>query len=592
MRIRLILIFLGIVLLGGSGCGVMNEVTDEQEDSPSEDTLLNELSENKRVEYQFKFIEAVKLRLMGNNSEALEYLTQCSEIKPSSPDPYYQKSLIASQIDEYQQAINFGKKAVEYAPDNKWYRTNLAELYLRQEEHDSSRIQYEYLVEELDVNELDVLFKLAQLYQKTDNFQKALEYYNTVEERVDLNERVSQLKKSIYVKIGEKEKAVNEVKKLIEHFPDKSQYYGELAELYATFNEYDKAKEMYDRLFELDSTNKLGQMSLVRYYNEKGQPDKALETYESKVIPHKSIDFRNKMLIFMDFLQDPKQLSKNLDQFKQSLDTLSSYYPKKMEVEALYADLYLKTNNYREAADHLKTLATSSQNKYIYWDQLLSIYSYLGEFEKMFQYGRKAIKTYDNKPRIFLLTGIGALQTDKPEKAVTLLEEGLQHIQDNRSLKVQFYTQLGEAYHKTEDYEQSDQYFKKVLELDPDNKVVLNNYSYYLSQRDEKLEKALDYTTRIIRDEPDNPIYLDTYAWILFKMGKYEKAKKFIEKAMENGGDDDAEILEHYGDILYKTGNEEKALQIWKQSKNMGNQSEQLNYKLENESLPSNTEKD
>jgi tetratricopeptide (TPR) repeat protein len=544
------------------------------------------LSENKKIEYRYKYIEAVRLKLMGNTSEALEYLTQCSEIRPNSPDPYYQKSLIATQIEEIQEAVRYGKMAVNYGPNNKWYRLNLANLYVRTEVIDSARMQYSYLVEEMNINELDIVFKLAQLLQKTDHYQEALEYYNLIEDRIGVNERISQLKKMSYAKIGEKEKAYNEIKKLIEKYPDESSYYGMLAELYATFNEFEKAEKMYDRLFEVDSTNELGHMSLVKYYDKQGHVEKALDVYISKVIPNKSINFRNKMMIFMNFLQQPKKLTQHASNFENSLDSLDKIYPGKLEVDALYADLYLKTKEFRKAADYLQTLATSPESKYIYWNQLLSIYSFLGNFDEMFRYGKKALKTFDNKPRIYLLSGIGAMQTNRPDTAITLFQKGLKHVRDNKSMEVQFYTQLGEAFHQTENYVQSDRYFKKVLEMDPDNKMVLNNYSYYLSLRGENLKKALGYSHRVIQDEPTNPIYLDTYAWILFRMGKYKEAKKYIKKAIKNGGNEDADIMEHYGDILYKNGQEEKAIQIWEKAKKMGNHSEQLNYKITNENLP------
>jgi tetratricopeptide (TPR) repeat protein len=586
MRLNVGILLAGIILLAGSSCNVIDNLGSTGENESLKDTVAPQLSENKKIEYRYKYIEAVRLKLMGNTSEALEYLTQCSEIRPNAPDPYYQKSLIATQIEEIQEAVRYGKMAVNYGPNNKWYRLNLANLYVRTEVIDSARMQYSYLVEEMNINELDIVFKLAQLLQKTDHYQEALEYYNLIEDRIGVNERISQLKKMIYAKIGEKEKAYNEIKKLIEKYPDESSYYGMLAELYATFNEFEKAEKMYDRLFEVDSTNELGHMSLVKYYDKQGHVEKALDVYISKVIPNKSINFRNKMMIFMNFLQQPKKLTQHASNFENSLDSLDKIYPGKLEVDALYADLYLKTKEFRKAADYLQTLATSPESKYIYWNQLLSIYSFLGNFDEMFRYGKKALKTFDNKPRIYLLSGIGAMQTNRPDTAITLFREGLKHVRDNKSMEVQFYTQLGEAFHQTENYVQSDRYFKKVLEMDPDNKMVLNNYSYYLSLRGEKLKKALGYSHRVIQDEPTNPIYLDTYAWILFRMGKYKEAKKYIKKSIKNGGNEDADIMEHYGDILYKNGQKEKAIQIWEKAKKMGNHSEQLNYKITNENLP------
>lgn len=581
---------MGVILIGSSGCKIFTSVNQEKKETVATDTALREIPESKSIEYRYKYIEGVKMKLLGSSSDALELFNQCSKIRPHAPDPYYQMSMIADQLDEYHEAVNYGKKAVQYGPDNKWYRLHLANIYLHHQVLDSARMQYEYLVEEIKTEDMDIIFRLAQLNQKTDRYQEALNLYNQLEQRVGDNERISLLKKDVYAKIGEKEKAYQEIQNLIEKDPDNTQYYGMLAELYATFDDYDRAEKMYDKLFQLDSTNRLGQMSLVKYYNNKGRTEKAMDTYIEKVIPNKSIDFRNKMLIFIEFLREQENPSLYIDRYKTALDSMSHYYSGKHEIQALYADLYLKVNKFKEASEHLEVLVNKKEAKYVYWDQLLSIYSYLGEFRAMYEYGQKGIKLFDRKPKLYLLTGVGALQVDKADSAAVLLEKGIQYIENDKAMRVQFYTQLGEAFHQLENYEKSDRYFKKVLEINPNNKLVLNNYSYYLSLRGEKLNKALGYSQRVIKKEPNNPVYLDTYAWILYKMGEYKKAKKYIEKAIENGGVDDGDIMEHYGDILFKSGNKEKAYKIWEQSKNLGNNSEKLNYKLENKSLPNRSD--
>lgn len=43
---------------------------------------------------------------------------------------------------------------------------------------------------------------------------------------------------------------------------------------------------------------------------------------------------------------------------------------------------------------------------------------------------------------------------------------------------------------RTKNYERSDSSYEAALEIDPNNATVLNNYAYYLSERDDKLEKA------------------------------------------------------------------------------------------------------
>ena len=163
-----------------------------------------------------------------------------------------------------------------------------------------------------------------------------------------------------------------------------------------------------------------------------------------------------------------------------------------------------------------------------------------------------------------MFKGLAEMSLNRNEDAIQSFNTGLRKSGENRELKIQFFTFLGDAYRNLGNNEKSDEAFEKVLRMDPTNMIVLNNYSYYLSIRKERLEKAEEYSRLTIEREPDNPTYLDTYAWILYNKGDYEKALKFIKRAYENGGSKNPEILEHYGDILLALGKVEDALLYWK----------------------------
>ena len=587
-RSRSVVFLIAASMLLFVGCSSMKKTAkkDVEKEKIEVDTALRELSADQQIEYQFKFVEATKLRLLGQNSDALELFQQCADLRPRAADPYYQMSLIASQINEPDEAVKNAKKAVRYAPGNKWYRLHLANLHLQSNNLDNALTQYQFLVQNKTIEDLDILFRLAQLYQKNEKFREALEYYNTIETRVGFNEQIAILKKMIYTRLGEKEKAVGQVKELIGHFPDDARYYGMLAELYATFKEYDKAGKMYDKLFAIDSTNNLGQLSMVKYYNQQEKYGKALDILSQQVIPNSNVDFRDKMLMVMNFLSDNKRLNRYQYKVHAVLDSMNKYHPGKDEIHAMYADYYLKQNEYKKSVEHLKTLAEGQNGKYIYWDQLLSVYSLTSQFRNMFRYGLKAIDAYPRKPRLYLLTSIGALQINKADTARTLLEEGESYLGSERQVKIQYYTQLAEANYNTNKYQQAWKYFEKVLGMDPDNTLVLNNYSYYLSVRGEQLDKARRYSKKVIRQEPKNAVYLDTYAWILYKQGKYNQARKYIDKAIRNGGYDDADIVEHFGDILFRTGHVNQAVKQWKKSRSLGNRSDRIEYKISHQQMP------
>ncbi|MGM0497176.1 MAG: tetratricopeptide repeat protein [Bacteroidota bacterium] len=578
--------FVSIILFAFlfSGCGSVFQSTDSKDEAKADTVEIEELSQEEQLRYQYSLVEGLKQKALKNYSHAISYFYKCLEIQPNSPAVQYQVSLVNNLLEQPDLALQYGKKAVENAPENKYYREHLFQLYLRNEQPKEAIKQYEYLVENKQAK-TEHFYDLAQLYRETNQYNKAIEMLNKVEKRTGINEQIQVLKKALYTKTGNEEKAIAEVKKLIDNFPKETRYYGMLAELYASYQMYDKADKMYDRLFEIDSTNYMGQVSLVEYYKSQGKYDEALNQYEL-IIDHDKIDFGTKFLVFMKFLEDRNVYLQNNDKMILLLDSLSSFYPDKDEVHTLYTDLYLKTNKYDKAIDHLEVLVKSENERPVFWEQLLSLYSYNNEFEKMYKYGVKSLEQYTDKSRLFLFTAIGANQTNRSDTAATILKEGLETVESDEDMKIQYYTQLGEAYKNLNKHENSDKYFEKVLEMDPENLLVSNNYSYYLSLRGEKLERARELIENAIQQEPNSAIYLDTYAWVLYKLEKYDKAEKHIEKAIRNGGSEDHEVLEHYGDILFKNGKEDKALQQWKKSKSAGNDSDEIEYKIENQKIP------
>ncbi len=121
--------------------------------------------------------------------------------------------------------------------------------------------------------------------------------------------------------------------------------------------------------------------------------------------------------------------------------------------------------------------------------------------------------------------------------------------------------------------------------MDSNNTVALNNYSYYLSERNERLDQALIMSAKSNKLEPNQATYLDTYAWIYYKLERYEEAKTWMEKAIVYGGSGSGVILEHLGDIHFKLGDIDEAIKFWKKAREVGGASEFLEKKITEKKL-------
>ena len=161
--------------------------------------------------------------------------------------------------------------------------------------------------------------------------------------------------------------------------------------------------------------------------------------------------------------------------------------------------------------------------------------------------------------------GVAFSNKKEHESSINTLIKGKEFIFDNEPLVSDFYSLIGNAYHELNNHPLSDEAYEKALQHNPNNTYVLNNYSYYLSIREEKLFLAKDMIVKCIEltvNEP-NPSFIDTYAWILYKLGEYSLARIEIEKAIELEQNSSV-ILDHYGDILRALGFVSEAKLQWK----------------------------
>ncbi len=71
--------------------------------------------------------------------------------------------------------------------------------------------------------------------------------------------------------------------------------------------------------------------------------------------------------------------------------------------------------------------------------------------------------------------------------------------------------------------------YRKVLGIDADNVVALNNLAFLLTE--EKDPKGLEYAEHAHRLAPFNPNILDTYGWSLMRNGQAARGAKLLQMA-------------------------------------------------------------
>ena len=92
------------------------------------------LSPSDQRKYEYYFLEAVRLEQQGHYDEAYEMLRHCLSLCPTAPSALFKMANYHFALNQKEQAAAALLAAVKGAPDNYWYKQNLAAYYQSNQE--------------------------------------------------------------------------------------------------------------------------------------------------------------------------------------------------------------------------------------------------------------------------------------------------------------------------------------------------------------------------------------------------------------------------------------------------------------------------
>lgn len=131
--------------------------------------------------------------------------------------------------------------------------------------------------------------------------------------------------------------------------------------------------------------------------------------------------------------------------------------------------------------------------------------------------------------------------------------------------KIYLYFLRGTIDDKAGKKDEAETWFRKVLDIDPNNAQTLNYLAYMYAERGIKLQDALTMIKKAVDLDPQNYAYLDTEGWIYFKQGEYAMAESLLEKAVERNATDPT-LHDHLGQALEKQGKLKPAVEQWERA--------------------------
>ncbi len=562
-------------------CGTARQQVVVPEDPPV--ARAEPVSEKDQLQSTALLIEGIQQKNLGNLERAIVSFDDAIAKDPNNDAAYFELSRVHATMHAFEDALHSANKAIGLDPDNKQYRLLLADIHVLQDDISKAIGVYEQLALDNPDNP-DIQKTLVSAYLVDDRFDEAIRVLEYIETLVGFSKDVSIQKQKIWVNQGEFEKAIQEAEQMIRFYPEEIMFYELLGDLYMETGRMDKARDIYQEILAIEPDSHLARLLLADYYHEQNQPDSAF-VFLKEAFRNQDMEMDGKGRIIFSYMHWSEEDPAFLEQALELTEILLDVHPDDPESYLIKGDLLVRGGQNEQARDMYLRGARMDPSSLSVWQQILSLDLQLGDFEGMREHSDEALEYFIEQPIIFLFNGLAHMQLKDYQSAASSLEYGLVLAVADEDLQQDFLTMLGDTYFYLDAHEESDKYYEKALERNPANATALNNYSYHLALRKERLDEALEMSEESLRLQPDNAAFMDTYGWIHYQLGNYRKAEEWISRALEYSDPASAAILEHYGDVLYKLEEKEQALIYWEKALESGNGSDFLHKKIQDRTL-------
>lgn len=406
-------------------------------------------------EFQDNYYESLKQKGIENYDKAIIALEKCLALEPNNPVVFFElgKNYLAQK--KYKEAYDNFEKVTKIDPQNRWAWHGMYDVCYDTKDY----IQAIVLVQKLVEFKNDYKEDLVSLYMKTNQFDKALDLINELNETVGKSEKrelykADILKDAKYQSV-EKVDLLNKIKK---NPKDESNYIS-LIYMYSQSNQEEKALEIAQKLEKEIPTSDWAQVSLFKFHLNNNDGEKAVKAMNI-VLPSNKIDSRIKHRILNEFLI----FTKNNPQHEPDLDKAIGYFSndKDVKVSKEIAKFYYSKKEWNKAQKYLEMHLKSSIEDIESQLLLLQANVELLQFDKVSKRADEMIQLYPNQPEFYYYAGLGNNQLGNFKKAKEFLETGVDFIIDDTSLEINFYVQLGEAFNGLGDMKKKEQYFSKA----------------------------------------------------------------------------------------------------------------------------------
>ncbi len=527
-----------------------------------------------------KLLGRVYLRSLGDMQEG----TQSDEV-------------LKLAIAEYETISRLEPKSVED-------HLLLGQLYTLDKQPAKGKAEFE-AARNLDPGSEDAVLNLARLYGEQGETKQSIKVLESVPES-QRSEKIEFALASSYDEERDTQDAIAAYKSLLAAQPDNADAARALARDYMLNGDNAGAMAIYKKMSQADPTDAFALVRLADLERRTGDYTGALASLDKA----------------QAFVKDSPSLANEL-QFNRALveDTLNHYDEaeailEKLEAASFHGDNHYTdeernnrsvfldrlANVYREQGKTAQAVETYRKmvdlgGEYVArgYQFMIDTYRDAHDFPKALEAAQEAAKQQPNNRDLKLILAAQLCDNGKTEEGLKLAAAQLNNTAADRDVyldiaqmqqRLKNYSQASDAIDKAEKlaakpddrifiyferasllqsekhYDEAEESYRKVLVIDPNNAMALNDLGFMQVDRGVKLEDSLKMIKKAVELDPQNGAYLDSLGWAYFKLGQYELAEQNLRNAVDRSPSDPS-LHDHLGQLYEKMGRLKLASEQW-----------------------------
>lgn len=156
-------------------------------------TTVNNITEEKEIQFQESFFKALKEKSISNYEKAIENLEICNAILPKNKTIFFELSKNYLLLNKTNEAKEYIELALELEPNNIWMLLHLVAIQKKDRNYNEA-IKTQLKVVDQNSSQQKALIRL---YYLNEEYSNALSLLNSLEKGIGLNNNLRQLKNNL-----------------------------------------------------------------------------------------------------------------------------------------------------------------------------------------------------------------------------------------------------------------------------------------------------------------------------------------------------------------------------------------------------------